>query len=221
MKEIINIHWVLETELWNGLRYQRNGKSRRQPKSPLLSLPCRHPTLCLRNVMDHLPEDQKDQVKSAMRAAWRLDTKTGLGLRKLAEWLEREYPSAAASLMEGMEECFTINRLDVHLRCILPGHHQYHRESPCRRSHADSESMRLARHRHGETLDSVGSSGDREELPEDHGLSHLWALDAILNGSNGFQHHARFGVNRHRGGLSRRRPRIFLRQFRQPEIQKF
>jgi transposase-like protein len=55
----------------------------------------------LRNVMDHLPEDQKDQVKSAIRAAWRLDAKGGMArLKKLAEWLEREYPSAAASLRE-------------------------------------------------------------------------------------------------------------------------
>ena len=68
----------------------------------------------LRNVLDHLPKDQKDQVKSAMRAAWRLDAKGGMTrLKKLAEWLERDYPSAAASLIEGLEECFTINRLDV------------------------------------------------------------------------------------------------------------
>ncbi len=34
-------------------------------------------------------------------------------IRKLSEWLERECPAAAASLLEGLEECFTINRLDV------------------------------------------------------------------------------------------------------------
>jgi transposase-like protein len=45
----------------------------------------------LRNVMDHLPEDQKDQVKSAIRAAWRLDAKGGMArMKKLAEWLERD-----------------------------------------------------------------------------------------------------------------------------------
>jgi len=68
----------------------------------------------LRNVVDHLPKDQKDQVKSVLRAAWKMDAKGGMArLNKLAEWLEREYPSAAASLLEGLEECFTINRLDV------------------------------------------------------------------------------------------------------------
>ena len=68
----------------------------------------------LRNVLDHLPEEQKEQVKSLMRAAWKMEAKAGtVRIRKLAEWLEREYPSAAASLREGLDECFTINRLGV------------------------------------------------------------------------------------------------------------
>jgi transposase-like protein len=68
----------------------------------------------LRNVLDHLPEDQKEQVKSLLRAAWKMEAKAGImRIRKLAEWLEREYPSAAASLREGLDECFTINRLGL------------------------------------------------------------------------------------------------------------
>ena len=68
----------------------------------------------IRNVLDHLPEEQKDQVKSLMRAAWKMEAKAGMvRIRKLAEWLEREYPTAAASLLEGLEECFTINRLGL------------------------------------------------------------------------------------------------------------
>ena len=34
-------------------------------------------------------------------------------LKKQAEWLEREYPSAAASLREGLEETFTVNALGL------------------------------------------------------------------------------------------------------------
>ena len=34
-------------------------------------------------------------------------------LRKLADWLEQESPAAANSLREGLEECFTINRLGI------------------------------------------------------------------------------------------------------------
>jgi hypothetical protein len=49
-----------------------------------------------------------------LRAAWKLDAKAGMArIRKLAEWLDRDYPSAAASLLEGLEECFTINRLGL------------------------------------------------------------------------------------------------------------
>lgn len=68
----------------------------------------------LRNVVDHLPKEHREQVKSVLRAAWKLDAKEGTRrIRKLAEWLERESPAAAASLLEGLEECFTINRLGV------------------------------------------------------------------------------------------------------------
>ena len=33
--------------------------------------------------------------------------------RKLADWLEQESPAASNSLREGLEECFTINRLGI------------------------------------------------------------------------------------------------------------
>jgi putative transposase len=68
----------------------------------------------VRNVVERLPEEQKEQVKAAMRAAYRLEAKAGMArLRKLADWLEQEQPAAAASLREGLEECFTLNRLGV------------------------------------------------------------------------------------------------------------
>jgi len=68
----------------------------------------------LRNVAERLPKDQQQQTKSLMRAAWKLEAKEGMAkLEKLAKWLEREHPDAADSLREGMEECFTINRLDI------------------------------------------------------------------------------------------------------------
>lgn len=67
-----------------------------------------------RNVCDRLPEEQKDQVKAAMRASYKLEAKEGMArLRKLADWLEQECPAAANSLREGLEECFTINRLGI------------------------------------------------------------------------------------------------------------
>ena len=77
----------------------------------------------LENVMGYLPEHLKDQTKAAMRAAFRLPAKEGMArLEKQAEWLGREYPSAAASLREGLAEMFTVSRLGLSpslSRCLV------------------------------------------------------------------------------------------------------
>ena len=151
---------------------------------------CQHPVQrCrahkLRNVMDHLPKDQKDQVKSAMRAAWRLDAKGGMArLKKLAEWLERDYPSAAASLIEGLEECFTINRLDVPAslhRCLATTNVI---ESP----HAGvrMRTRRVCRWRDSGMVKRWMASAllaTEKNFRKIMGYRDLWTLDAILNGS--------------------------------------
>jgi transposase-like protein len=68
----------------------------------------------LRNVVGHLPKEDHDQVKAVIRAAWKLEAKEGEAkLEHLARWLERDHPSAAASLREGLTEMFTINRLGL------------------------------------------------------------------------------------------------------------
>ena len=68
----------------------------------------------IRNVVAKLPDDLGSQVRSVMRAAFRLPYKEGIAkLRTQAEWLRPHHPDAAASLEEGLEELFTINRLDL------------------------------------------------------------------------------------------------------------
>lgn len=68
----------------------------------------------VKNVCDHLPLELKDQTKSGMKAAFKLSAEEGMKrLETLASWFDREYPGAAASLREGLEEMFTINRLDL------------------------------------------------------------------------------------------------------------
>ncbi|MBN1126697.1 MAG: transposase [Sedimentisphaerales bacterium] len=68
----------------------------------------------IRNVLSYLPEEQRDQAKTALQAAFLLEADKGIQkLRQLAKWLERDYPSAAGSLLEGLEEMFTINRLGL------------------------------------------------------------------------------------------------------------
>lgn len=68
----------------------------------------------IQNVIGHLPGDLGDQVKSVMKAAYRLDADEGMAkLKQQAHWLAIEYPSASASLLEGLAETFTINRLGL------------------------------------------------------------------------------------------------------------
>jgi transposase-like protein len=139
----------------------------------------------LRNVMDHLPQDQKDQVKSAMRAAWKLDANGGMArMKKLAEWLERDYPAAAASLREGLEECFTLNRLDVppslH-RCLASTSLI---ESP--HSGVRMRTRRVCRWRDSGMVKRWMASAflaTEKNFRKIMGYRDLWALEAILNGS--------------------------------------
>jgi putative transposase len=68
----------------------------------------------VRNVLDQLPKAQRDQAKATMRAAYRLEPDEGKArLEQLAQWYEKDWPSAAGSLREGLEETFTINAIGL------------------------------------------------------------------------------------------------------------
>lgn len=69
----------------------------------------------LRNVLDQLPEEKKAQAGWRLRAAWaKKDPKAAQkDLRRTAQWLEASWPMAAASLLEGLEETLTVQRLNL------------------------------------------------------------------------------------------------------------
>ena len=68
----------------------------------------------VRNILGHLPKDQHEQARATLKAAWKLDADEGIQkIEQYASWLERDWPSAAASLREGLAEMFTINRLGL------------------------------------------------------------------------------------------------------------
>src|SRR6266568_370305 len=69
----------------------------------------------LRNVLDQLPEEKKAQTGWRLRSAWaRKDPKAAeKDLRKTAQWLEPSWPMAAASLLEGLQETLTIQKLNL------------------------------------------------------------------------------------------------------------
>jgi transposase-like protein len=68
-----------------------------------------------RNVLDHLPERDRPQVKRRLRAAW-AETRYETALEKLTQLageLDHSHPGAAASLREGIAETLTLTRLGV------------------------------------------------------------------------------------------------------------
>ena len=76
------------------------------------------------NVVGHLPEDQHEQAKATLRAAFKLDAKEGTAkLEQYRLLAGASMADAAASLREGIEEMFMINRLglpSVLRRCLGP-----------------------------------------------------------------------------------------------------
>jgi transposase-like protein len=140
----------------------------------------------LRNVADRLPKDQQEQTKSLLRAAWRLDAKAGMAkLEKLAQWLEREHPDAADSLREGMEECFTINRMDVppSLRGCLSSTNLI--ENP--HSGVRRRTRRVCRWRDkpmAKRWAAAAMLATEKNFRRVMGYKDLWALKAILDGKN-------------------------------------
>ena len=68
----------------------------------------------LRNVTERLPKAKAEQTRWVMIQALKGDAKAGiLKLKSHATHLKAQHPDAAASLLEGLDELFTINRLGV------------------------------------------------------------------------------------------------------------
>ena len=136
----------------------------------------------IRNVSDRLPEEQKEQVKAAMRASYRLEAKEGMArLRKLADWLEQESPAAANSLREGLEECFTVNRLGIPSslhRCLATTNIIESPQSGVRR-----RTLRVCRWRNAAMVDRwVAASflATERNFRRIMGWKDLWQLETIL-----------------------------------------
>jgi transposase-like protein len=74
-----------------------------------------------RNVLDHLPEDQKPLVAQRLNGAYALEgyAAAKLALDKLHRELMDFNPSAARSLAEGMEETLTVHRLEMPMQLRL------------------------------------------------------------------------------------------------------
>jgi putative transposase len=138
----------------------------------------------LRNVLGRLPREQQAQTASLMRAAWKMNQKDGMAkFRQIAGWLEHDHPDAAAALVEGLEECFTINRLDIPRslhRCLATSNIVDNPHSGVR-----DRTRRVCRWRPG--MPARWSAAAFLEIEKSFrkimGYRDLWALKAILDGS--------------------------------------
>jgi transposase-like protein len=141
----------------------------------------------LRNVLERLPQDQRDQVAAAMKAAWKLEAKEGIAkLKKLSEWLD-QWPAAAASLLEGLEECFTVNHLGMPAslhRCLTTTNII---ESP--HSGVRMRTRRVCRWRDGRMVLRWGAASwlaTEKNFRRLMGYKDLWMLKATLRESEQF-----------------------------------
>ncbi len=131
----------------------------------------------LRNVAERLPKGDKmlaNQVRSLMRAAWRLpQAEEGIvRIKKLAGMIECDHPAAAASFARRVGgDLYDQSSRRSSQPPPLPGNHEPHREPAVGRAEKDWQCLPLARRRDDVALGGRSVSADREEFPEDHGLS--------------------------------------------------
>lgn len=137
----------------------------------------------LRNVIGHLPKDQHRNARATLAAAWKLDADEGpRQIEQLAQWYEKKHPSAAASLREGLEEMFTISRMNLPaklMRCvsttnIIESAHWGARQRVGRVTRWQSETMALR-------WSSCAFEAASHQFRKVMGYQQLWMLKAHLD----------------------------------------
>lgn len=136
----------------------------------------------IRNVTERLPQELAQQVRAVMHAAYRLPEKAGIAkLRQQAAWLKAERPDAAASLLEGLEETFTVNRLRLTpalVRCLASTNVIESPNSVVRRV-----TRQVTRYRDGDMAlrwSALGFLEAEKSFRPIHGKRELWILAAAL-----------------------------------------
>ena len=87
-------------------------------------------------------------------------------------WISGTLPQQG-SMVEGLEECFSINRSrssPAHPASLL-GDNQHHRKPTRRSANPDPSCHSLAKRQHGNALDGLGFPPHREAIQQDHGPS--------------------------------------------------
>jgi putative transposase len=112
-------------------------------------------------------DKDKDWVEAKLvKAFGHPDLEQGLcNAKSLAAQLDKNYPSAAASLREGLEEMFTLARLGQD-----PHYQQPHQVNDLDSPHHQPQRHPLARRPDGAALDRRGHAQRRTNLPPHQGL---------------------------------------------------
>ncbi|MCW5222956.1 IS256 family transposase [Verminephrobacter aporrectodeae] len=140
----------------------------------------------LRNVLERLPKTEAAQTKAVMTAAYKLGAKEGMAkLQKQAQWLQREHAGAAALLLEGLEETFTVNALGLPpslTRCLCTTNIIENPNGIVRRT-----SRRVTRYRDADMAlrwTAAGFIEAQKSFRKIQGVRDLWILETALGRRN-------------------------------------
>jgi transposase-like protein len=140
----------------------------------------------MRNVTERLPKPIAAQVRAVMHAAYKLAEKDGMAkLKQQAAWLKSEYADAAASLLEGLEETFTVSRLKLTpalMRCLASTNIIENPNGAVRRV-----THRVSRYRDADMAlrwTATGFLEAEKSFRRIQGHRQLWVLAAALGRSN-------------------------------------
>jgi len=136
-----------------------------------------------RNVLERIPDKTvRNQTRAVLRAAWQLSEPEGLArLKHQAHWLKGTYPDAAASLLEGLEETFTVNRLGLTpalIRCLATTNLIENPNGAVRRV-----TRRVCRYRNAEMAlrwTAAGFLEGEKSFRRIQGVNDLWVLATAL-----------------------------------------
>lgn len=140
-----------------------------------------------RNVLSYLPKEEQRRMRQVMKAAWRLPASEGEArLEKEAQALERDHPSAAASLREGLSEMFTVSRMNLLptlVRClcstnVIESSFSGARNKTRRVTHWQDASMALR-------WAAAGLVATEKKFRKLQGYKSLWMLKAHLDERTG------------------------------------
>ena len=136
-----------------------------------------------RNVVDHLPDEHKAEVRRKLQNAYAMadyaDAKRALD--RLHHELMDLNPSAARSLEEGMEETLTVHDCACRINSVVPQLYQCHRVGILDRRNRLPERKALADGRSDRTLGRLRLARCRAPVPQGHRLSSD-SVAAVLDG---------------------------------------